>query len=131
MNEKNKPTHSPLCMAIVDKLKSQHIGSQNAISMKDLSEYFNVSERTLRYFIREIRQAQDIPLTIGSNNDGYYICTKEDFKKSNRRLYSMAFSLLKSARSNSRKASLDGQGVIDDSILEDFTHFLQAFGQDE
>lgn len=123
---------SPLCMAVYDKLKANHVGRSNAISMENLSAYFGISTRCLRHCLSELRTSPQVEKVILSGDTGYYIASAiEECRKGNRRLYSMAFSLLRCARSNEKKASLDGQAVIDDSILEDFTRFLKAFGQED
>lgn len=102
---------------IYDFLVKNSVGMENAISAKELSCKFNISERRLRMLIRDIRTAEKYEKIIGSSNAGYFLCKdKDEFKRANCRLYSEAFDLLKTARTNERKAGYDKQMKID---LED------------
>lgn len=57
---------------ILNYLKENAIGLENAISSKLLSAHFGISKQMLRYRIRNIRKNQEI--VIGSNiKTGYYI----------------------------------------------------------
>ncbi len=130
MSEKEKqPKHSPLCMAIYGELLN-HIGVKNAISMNNLAALFNVTPRCIRHFLSEIRTSTtDFEKIVLSSDSGYFIASSNaELRKYSRRLYGMAFSLLKCARANDRRASKDGQGVMSDKIIEDFTRFLEAYG---
>lgn len=100
--------HAPIIYQLYEELKS-HVGKGNAISAEELSGKFGMTERDLRECISEIRNSTELEKIIGSCNGGYFICTEDEFKRSNNRLLSMAFSLLRTARANSRKAGLDGQ----------------------
>lgn len=132
MDENTAKKHSPLCMLIYYELVSNHIGADNAIGMNDLAAKFNVSARTIRHFLSEIRTSADLEKVILSNNDGYFIPRdKSELRRYSKRLYRHAFSALKAARCNDAKAAKDGQGVMSDKIIEDFTRFLEAYGESD
>lgn len=122
--------HSPLTYMIYGELQN-HIGQENAIKAEELAAKFGISKRCLRHYISEIRTSTEIEKVVTSTNDGYFICTaKDEFHRTNRRLYSMAFSLLKAARSNEKKAGLNGQGKLND-IMTEFADFFEAFGKND
>lgn len=120
---KNKK-YSPLTYAIYEELKT-HIDSKNGISADKLAGKFGISKRTLRHFISIIRSSSDFELCVTSSNNGYFVCsTKDEFKRHHRRLYSMAFSLLKEAREQDKKMGLNGQYKIS---LDNFDDFFKSF----
>ena len=128
MSENKERRHSPLCMEIYNELLS-HVGADNAISMNDLAAHFNVTARCIRHFLSEIRTSADLEKVVLSNNDGYFIPRdKSELRRYSKRLYRHAFSALKAARCNDAKAAKDGQGAMSDKIIEDFTRFLEAYG---
>lgn len=129
MSEKEKSVkHSPLCMSIYGELLN-HVGVENAISMNDLAAHFGVTPRCIRHFLSEIRTSPEFEKIVLSNNEGYFIPSdKAELKRYAKRLYRQAFSTLKAARCNDKKAAMDGQGVMSDKIIEDFTRFLEAYG---
>lgn len=128
MSENKERRHSPLCMENYNELLS-HVGADNAISMNDLAAHFNVTARCIRHFLSEIRTSADLEKVVLSNNDGYFIPRdKSELRRYSKRLYRHAFSALKAARCNDAKAAKDGQGVMSDKIIEDFTRFLEAYG---
>lgn len=128
MSENKERRHSPLCMEIYNELLS-HVGADNAISMNDLAAHFDVTARCIRHFLSEIRTSADLEKVVLSNNDGYFIPRdKSELRRYSKRLYRHAFSALKAARCNDAKAAKDGQGVMSDKIIEDFTRFLEAYG---
>ena len=86
-----------------------HVGRENAIRAEELAEKFGVGERQLRDHIREIRRDAEAESVVASCNSGYYICTKDELLKANERLYSQAFSLLKTANANEKKVGRSGQ----------------------
>ena len=120
--------HSPVVYEIYDTLK-EHIGKSNAISAEELSNQFNIGERELRDVISTIRKSGELRKIIGSCNKGYYICTSEEFISANRRLEKQAFSLLKVAYANKKKAALDGQGLI--PLGTYYKEVFEAFGREE
>lgn len=93
---------------ILDELK-EHVGRENAIRAEELAELFGIGERQLRDHIREIRRDSEAESVVASCNQGYYICTKDELLKANERLYSQAFSLLKTANANEKKVGKAGQ----------------------
>lgn len=103
--------HSPVVYLVYDFMKD-YVGESNAIKAKDLSAHFGVSERELREIISEIRNSPVLEKIIGSSAKGYYICRDEEFESTNNRLKSAAFSLLKVAYANEKKAAKDGQMKI-------------------
>ncbi len=103
--------HPPIVYSVYEELK-KHIGRQAAISAADLAQLFNVSKRELRGIISTIRTSTELRKIVASSNNGYYICTAEEFRQANRRLEKQAFSLLKVAYANKKKAANDGQYLI-------------------
>ena len=117
--------HTPVVYQLYDFLKEYHMGEENAISARNLSELFGVSERALR----EIRESSVLQLVIGSNNKGYFVCRESEFSAMNNRLKSAAFSLLKVAYANEKKAAKDGQMRIRFSRYMKDSY--EAFAKDE
>ena len=106
-NESKK--HAPIVYRVYSLLKDEHVGEENAISARDLSEEVGICERALREVISEIRESPVLQLVVGSNNKGYFVCRENEFAAMNNRLKSAAFSLLKVAYANDKKAAKDGQ----------------------
>lgn len=100
--------HAPIVYSVYEYMK-QYVGEENAISAKDLSKHFGMSERNLRDIISEIRESSVLQLVIGSSANGYFVCREEEFSAMNNRLKAAAFSLLKVAYANEKKAAKDGQ----------------------
>lgn len=121
--------HQPIVCQVYTYLKENHEGEENAISAKALSERYNISERSLRDIISEIRESTVLQLVIGSNNKGYFVCREEEFLSMNNRLKSAAFSLLKVAYANDKKAAKDGQMRIRFGKYAKDT--FEAFARDE
>ncbi len=104
---------------------NKHIGEKKAISAQELANIFNISPRSLRIIISEIRNSTAYEKVIGSNEKGYFVCTTDDVKRANNRLFRSAYSLLKTAQANSRKAILNGQGrILSDEFLSEFCETL-------
>lgn len=104
----------------------QHSGKANAISADRLADFFRISERKLRDYIAEIRRDADFEKIVCSSNNGYYIATEEEADRANKRLYSQAFSLLKTAHANDKKAGRNGQMRM--RIDEFYKDTIEAFG---
>lgn len=119
--------HNPIVYRIYDEMKN-HIGKENAISGAKLSGMFGISDRTLREHIRKIRECGELSKVILTCNKGYYIPTQEDGMRDNNRLYNQAFSLLRSAREQDKKAGREGQFKI--KMGEFYQDYVQAFGQE-
>ena len=118
--------HDPVVYQIYEFLKN-HIGKEQAISADNLANRFLISERKLRDYISEIRRDAEFEKIVCSSNSGYYIATEEEADRANRRLYSQAFSLLKTAHANDRKAGRNGQMRI---RLDEFEkEIIEAFGK--
>lgn len=118
--------HSPIVYLVYDELK-KHIGKENAISAWELAVKFTITERELRCIIHTIRESSELEKSIGSCNNGYYICTKYDANKAIERLYRQAFSTLKVARALEKKVSINGQGKI--PMGDYFKKFYQSLGE--
>ena len=114
-----------LVYKVYDEMK-RHVGQKNAISAKDLSNMFDLSPRALRVIIHAIRNSNELEKVIGSCNNGYYICTKEDCEKAIDRIFRQAISTFKVAHSMKKKIALNGQGKIKtgDYVKE----FFQSLG---
>ena len=126
--DENKKQYSPLTYSIYNKLQ-EHAGAENAISAEDLATHFGINKRLLRHKINELRNSPDFDFCVLSSNDGYYLATsREEYKRANHRLYGMAFSLLRCARNNEKKANKHNQGRITDS---EFADFFKSFMEEE
>lgn len=122
--------HLPIVYKIYGELKKNHIGRNNAIKAADLADKFGISKRELREHISTIRRSTELEKCVTSTNAGYFVCTsKEEFAQTNKRLLSMAFSLLRAARANEKKAGLDGQVKI--ALGKYFSETFEAFGSEE
>lgn len=127
MNKENAVKHSPLAYAIYNKLTNDHAGVSNAISADDLAAHFGIDKRLLRAKVHELCNSADFEACIVSGNGGYWCAVSwEDYKRANHRIFSAAFSLLRRARANSRKAALHNQGKITDTDTE-FSEFFKSF----
>lgn len=119
--------HEDMAYQIYDAL-CKRVGAENAIAADDLANRFCISERKLRDYISEIRRSADFEKIVCSSNNGYYIATEEEADRANRRLYSQAFSLLKTARANDKKAGRNGQMRM--QLFDEFEKKLvEAFGK--
>lgn len=118
----------PIVYEVYAEIK-QHVGKENAISAEDLSNQFNIGERELREIISTIRKSGELRKIIASCNHGYYIPTAEEFAAANRRLESQAFSLLKVAYANKKKAAKDGQYIIPFGPY--YQSVFESFGMEE
>lgn len=118
--------NEPITYRIYDELKN-HIGIENAISGKELSEMFCIDRRQLRRHIHMLRNSMDMEKVIGSCNLGYYICREEDFDEADKRLERQALSTLKVVWANRKKRSKDGQYKI--KMGEYFSEIVQALGE--
>lgn len=121
--------HAPIVYQLYDFLKENHMGEENAISARNLSKLFGVSERALRDLISEIRESSVLQLVIGSNNKGYFVCRENEFSAMNNRLKAAAFSILKVAYANEKKAAKDGQMRVRFGKYAKDT--FEAFAKDE
>lgn len=115
IEEDNKLKPKKILYRIYDELK-EHKGKENAISASKLAlKYFPLdtdSLRTIRTVIHEIRRSEVFDNVIGSCNKGYYWATEAEAKEANSRLFAQAFSLLKTAYTNEKKAGKNGQMLI-------------------
>lgn len=129
--KENAVKHSALTYAIYNKLQNDHAGQANAISADDLAAYFGIDKRLLRLKINEIRSSQNFDLCIMSGNGGYWVAaSREDYLRANHRLYSAAFSLLRCARANEKKANRHNQGRIID-VDSEFADFFKSFMEED
>lgn len=118
----------PIVYEVYAEIK-QHVGKENAISAEDLSNQFNIGERELREIISTIRKSGELRKIIASCNFGYYVPTAEEFAAANRRLERQAFSLLKVAYANKKKAAKDGQYIIPFGPY--YQSVFESFGTEE
>lgn len=118
--------HAPIIYQIYGEMQ-EHIGIENAISAKDLSEKFGITERKLREYVSEMRRSSELEKLVMSCNDGYFICTDAaEFKHAVQRLLNTAFDLLKTARAAEKKAGRDGQVTM--KLGELYNEFCEPFG---
>lgn len=120
--------HQPIVYEVYSEIK-QHVGKENAISADSLSRIFNISERELREVISTIRTSGELRKIVASCNFGYYVPTAEEFTAANRRLERQAFSLLKVAYANKKKAAKDGQYIIPFGPY--YKSVFESFGTEE
>lgn len=119
--------HEPIVYEIYEFLKG-FVGEENAISARDLAAQFKVSERGLRDIVSTICKSTELERTIGSSPRGYFICRdKQEFERVNNAIYSAAFSLLRRARANEKKAGLEGQGKL--KLGKFYKDYYEAFGE--
>lgn len=119
--------HEPIVYRIYDFLKN-FVGEENAIQGRDLAAQFAITERKLRDYIRQIRNSTELEKTVCATPKGYFVCKdKEEFLRSNGTLYAAAFNLLRTARANSKKAGMEGQGKI--PLGKYYKEFVEAFGE--
>lgn len=118
----------PIIYRIYDYLKANCVGEINAIPARDLAAHYKISERQLRDHVNTIRNSSELERTIGSSAKGYFVCKdKEEFLRANGTLYAAAFNLLRTARANSKKAGMEGQGKI--PLGKYYKEFVEAFGE--
>lgn len=126
--EEQAKHHEPIVYELYREMKN-HVGKENAVSAQALSRRFNISERELREHISTIRKSTELRAIIGSSNKGYYLCRAEEFERANARLERQAFSLLKVAYANKKKAAKDGQYLI--PLGTYWKEVFEAFGCEE
>lgn len=128
MNEVKADTHEPIVYQIYSEMMS-HVGVDNAISAKELSEKFNISERKLREYVSEMRRSNELEKLVMAGNNGYFICTDADeFNRAVHRLLNAAFDMLKTARAAEKKAGRDGQVKM--KVGELYNEICEPFGTD-
>lgn len=118
--------HQPIVYRVYDVLKTR-VGSENAISAEDLAAMFDTTKRGIRKIIHTIRKSGELEKAIGSNNNGYFVCTKEDAEKAIQRLLNQAFNTLKVARALEKKVGLNGQIKL--KLGEYFNDTYQSLGE--
>lgn len=118
--------HEPLVYRIYEELKN-YVGAKNAISARELSDKFDLTERELRDYIHKIRDSKELEKAIGSCNKGYYVCTEEDCEVAIKRLYNQAFSTLRVARALENKVGLNGQGKL--KLGHYYSDFYKSLGE--
>ncbi len=118
--------HEPIVYQIYGEMQN-HVGVDNAISAKELSAKFGITERKLREYVSEMRRSSELEKLVMSCNDGYFICTgAEEFDRAVHRLLNTAFDLLKTARAAEKKAGHDGQVKI--KVGELYNEICEPFG---
>lgn len=119
--------HEPIVYRLYDYLKENHVSKEKTIKGRDLAVKFNVTERQLRDYIREIREDMQFDKIILPCNKGYYIPTEEEGTADIQRLFHHAFSELRVARASMTKASRNRQGKI--KLGAYYKEFVEAFGE--
>lgn len=120
--------HEPIVYQLYDYLKENCVGEENAIQGRDLAARFKISERGLRDYISVIRTSDELRKVIGSTEKGYFVCkSKEEAERANKTFWSTAFSYLKVARAQEKKAGLDGQYLI--PLGNYYKQVYEAFGE--
>lgn len=120
--------HTPIVYNIYHYLEQNCVGEENAISGRDLAARFRLSERELRSYISDIRTSDELRKVIGSTPKGYFVCAdKEEAQKANQTFWAAAFSYLKVARAQEKKAGLDGQYLI--ALGDYYKQVYDAFGE--
>lgn len=118
--------HEPIVYQIYGEMQN-HVGVDNAISAKELSAKFGITERKLREYVSEMRRSNELEKLVMSCNDGYFICTDAaEFNRAVHRLLNAAFDLLKTARAVEKKAGHDGQVKI--KVGELYNEICAPFG---
>lgn len=122
--------HEPVIYDIYHYLEKNCVGEENAISARDLAANFRMGERSLRDCISEIRTSNELRKVIGSTPKGYFICkNKQEAEKANATFWAAAYSYLKVARAQEKKAGLDGQYLI--AMGDYYKPIYEAFGKAE
>ncbi len=124
-----KSRHEEIVFRVYDALMS-HCGEANAISGRQLSAVFSITERKLRDIINEIRISSDFEKVIGSCTRGYFVCSSsEEVDRTNGALRHHALSELQVYWANERKAGRNGQGKI--ICGEDGKPFIESLARAE
>lgn len=118
--------HEGTVYRVYEELK-RHVGRENAISAEELAGKFGIGERKLREYVSEIRTSLELEKIVGSSNQGYFVCTEEEFRTANRRLKRQAISLLRAAHANERKAGRNGQCKM--KLGKYYKPFVKSFGE--
>ena len=128
--ENKKQEHDELVFRVYQTLLLSCVGAKNAVSAKDLSDWFGITQRKLRGIINEIRLSSDFEKVIGSCVKGYFVCSsKEEVDGANKALRHHALSELAVWSANEKKAGRDGQAVIRFGLGE-ATH-IESYGSVE
>lgn len=121
--------YEPIVYRIYDELSNKHVGKKNAISGSDLSAIFEISERKLRIYIREIRASQQLTKIVLTCKKGYYIPTEEEGTADVKRLFRHSLSTLKIAKATVKKAELERQCKI--HLGDYYKEYVEVFGQSD
>ncbi len=119
-----------LIVNVYNSLCTQAVGETNAVSARQLSRRFGITERKLRDIINEIRTSPDFEKVIGSCSRGYFVCSSnEEVDRANNVLRHHALSELQVYWANERKAGRNGQGKI--ICGEDGKPFIESLARAE
>lgn len=119
--------HEPIVYDIYHYLEKNCIGEENAVPGRGLAARFKISERGLRDYISVIRTSTELRKVIGSSPKGYYVCAnKEEAERANQTFWSVAYSYIKVAKAQEKKAGLDGQYLL--ALGDYYKEFYEAFG---
>lgn len=127
VNEKQE--HDEIVFRVYETLISC-VGEKNAVSARDLSDWYGITQRKLRDIINEIRLSPDFEKVIGSCVKGYFVCaSKEEVERANTVLRHHALSELAVWSANEKKAGRDGQATITFGVGG--TTHIESFGSVE
>ena len=127
VNEKQQ--HDDIVCRVYETLLSG-VGEKNAVSARNLSDWYGITPRKLRDIVNEIRLSSDFEKVIGSCVKGYFVCSsKEEVERANNVLRHHALSELAVWSANEKKAGRDGQAAITFGV-GGATH-IESFGSVE
>lgn len=130
MSETKKSTEHDEIVGRVYQTLLTCVGEENAVSARDLSDWYGITQRKLRDIVNEIRLSSDFEKVIGSCVKGYFVCSsKEEVERANRALRNHAMSELAVWSANEKKAGRDGQAVIKFGVGS--TTHIESFGSAE
>jgi len=92
-NKQDKILCTPLVYNIYNKFKTSHVGANSAISMRDLANYFAISERKVRDIINRInyrgfnlKNDETFKRKIFGSENGYYMISNNVEKRAMRNM---------------------------------------------
>lgn len=128
-HEKENHEHDEIVCRVYQTLLSC-VGAKNAVSARNLSDWYGITQRKLRDIINEIRLSSDFEKVIGSCVKGYFVCSsKEEVESANKALRHHALSELAVWSANEKKAGRDGQAIITFGVGG--TTHIESFGSVE
>ena len=96
---------------ILDHLREDHVGKENAVSSRELEQRFGICGRTVRRIVNRLRQDGH---PICSDSTGYYLASNQ--KEINRTVTRL--NELVTGVSNARTGLLQARAVSEPAVLE-------------